>query len=201
MLRLIAMLTTCFVASSAQAAPLSWTQTTNWVLWQYGGIVFATLLVLLAILHKRRSPHVDDIVVPSVPATPMFEETLLTTLFHTARLNGEISQTAMQALLRSYKNLTGKSVSQNMITAKYAHQAETADLLSIMAPFSRIERDTMMRGCVDVAVANGEIGPRENDFLLELKTALDLDGTVLHNQIRAALRPDVTIPPRQFLAA
>ena len=201
MSRLFVILTLCFTASAAHAAPLPWLQMTNGVFWQDGGIVLGTLLVLYVTLRKSRHSTFEDVVVPSVPQTPMFEETLLTTMFHTARLNGDMTQNATQALLRSYKTLTGTTVTQNMIVAHYANTATTAELLELMGNFSRIERDTMMRGCVDVAVANGSISPRENDFLLELKVALNLDGAVLHNQIKAALRPDITIPPRQELVA
>ncbi len=185
-----------FAANPAHADSLSVT----WMISKFSGLGFGVLLILLMALRTRGSTS-TAISVPTLSETPMFDETLLTTMFHTARLHGDISQNTLQSLLRSYKHLTGKTVTQQLIASKYAQKTDADGLLSIMAQFSRIERDTMMRGCVDVAVANGAIGPRENDFLLELKTALDLDGTVLHNQIRAALRPDVTIPPRQFLAA
>jgi tellurite resistance protein len=128
----------------------------------------------------------------------MFSETLLTTMFHTAQLSDDISQNTLQALLRSYKHLTGKTVTQKMIGAKYAQRTETSDLLSIMAPFARIERDTIMKACIDVAAADGAITMTEHDFLMELNTALELDDTWFRNQVSVALRPDTpqTMTPR-----
>jgi tellurite resistance protein len=181
------------VASPASAEPL----TASWIITKYSGLVFGILLILFVAIRKRR-PSETQIAVPSHPETPMFNETLLTTMFHTAQLSDDISQNTLQALLRSYKNLTGRTVSQKMIGAKYAQRTETDKLLSIMAPFARIERDTMMKACIDVAAADGAITMKEHDFLMKLNTALELDDTWFRNQVSIALRPDTpqTISPR-----
>jgi hypothetical protein len=162
----------------------------GWMVLKYGTSISVFLLVLFFALGKSRRQSHANISAPSLPETPMFDETLLTTMFHTAQLSGDISQNTLQTLLRSYKHLTGKTVSQGMITAKYAQRTQTADLLSIMAPFTRIERDTMMKGCIDVAVADDAISTPEHDFLLDLNNALGLDGVLFRDQIRAVLRPE-----------
>ena len=173
----------------ADDVPASPTQSAHWVLGNYISLILGALLILFVALRRRRKPADVDIQVPGLKQTPMFNETLLTTMFHTAQLDGNISQNTLQALLRTYKHLTGKTVSPQMITAKYAQMTKSEDLLSIMAPFSRIERDTMMKGCIDVAVADGEVGTAENDFLQDLNNALRLDGTLFRSQVRAVLRP------------
>ncbi|MCK0120248.1 TerB family tellurite resistance protein [Loktanella sp. F6476L] len=173
------------VATPASAATL----TTLWVVTKYGGIVLGIVLILFVAMRKRPREE-TKIEVPSLPETPMFSETLLTMMFHTARLSGDISQNTLQVLLRSYKHLTGNTVSQKMITAKYAQTTEADELLGIVAPFSRIERDTIMRACVDVAAADGALTSAEHDFLMALSTALGHDAAVFRDQIRMALHTD-----------
>lgn len=185
------------VASPAAATTLA----TNWLITKACGIVFGVMLILLVAFRWRR-PAPAKIVVPSHPETPMFAETLLTIMFHTARISGDISQNTLQKLLRSYKHLTGQTVTQKMITAKYAQMTDTDDLLSIVAPFARIERDTIMKACVDVAAADGAISMAEHDFLMQLNTALGLNDAMFRNQVSVALRPDTpqTIVPTMLPA-
>lgn len=191
--RILMAFSVLFLAATPAAAT---TLATTWVMTKYSGIVFGVLLILFVAVRKR--PQViAKITVPSHPETPMFSETLLTIMFHTARINGDISQNTLQKLLRSYKHLTGKTVSQKMITAKYAQLTNADDLLSILAPFARIERDTIMKACMDVAAADGAISMAEHDFLMQLNSALELDDALFRNQVSVALRPDApkTIVP------
>ena len=182
--------------------PLTPTLSIGWMLWNYASLIFIGLVILAVVLSKTRPKPVGEIAIPqTTKQTPMFDETLLTTMFHTARLNGEISQITLQKLIKSYKVLTGTTVTPAMITAKYALKTDTLDLLSIMPQFVGLERDTMMKACLDVASADGEIAKPEHDFLMALGSALDLDSDMFRNQIRAAMRPagkarnDATLAP------
>ena len=175
-----------------QNVPANPTLTVGWMLWNYASLILSGLVILFVVLKMaRQKADVDVDIEPPTTAkqTPMFDETLLTTMFHTARLNGDISQTTLQALIKSYKMLTGTTVTPAMITAKYALKTDTVDLLSIMHQFAGLERDTMMKACVDVAAADGMIQKPEHDFLMALGSALGLDGDLFRNQIRAAMRP------------
>ena len=164
--------------------------TVGWMLWNYAGVIVGVLAALFFLLSVARRKPVPEIEVPTTTAkTPMFDETLLTTMFHTARLNGEITQVTLQGLIKSYKILTGTTVTPAMITAKYAHPTDTVDLLSIMHQFVGIERDTMMKGCMDVAAADGIIQKPEHDFLMALGAALGLDGDMFRIQIQEAMKP------------
>lgn len=170
--------------------PLTPSLTAGWMLWNYAGIIFGVLAILYGGLSLARRKHVADIDAPTTThRTPMFDETLLTTMFHTARLNGDISQVTLQGLIKSYKTLTGTTVTPAMITAKYALKTDTADLLSIMHQFVGLERDTMMKACMDVAAADGIIQKPEHDFLMALGSALGLDGDMFRIQIHEAMKP------------
>jgi hypothetical protein len=192
---MIAFSLTVFAANPAHADSLA----TTWMISKFGGLGFGILLILFMALRTRGSAS-TAISVPTLSETPMFDETLLTTMFHTARLHGDISQNTLQSLLRSYKHLTGKTVTQQLMASKYAQNTDADGLLSIMAPFSRIERDTMMKACIDVALAEGEVTAAAHEFLLALNTALGLNGTLLRTQIRPTLRPK-TAPRRARLTA
>ena len=162
----------------------------GWTVWSLLGLVFSVLGFLFFVLSKtRRKPLADFDAPPVTKQTPMFDETLLTTMFHTARLDGDINQMTLQTLIKSYKTLTGTTVTPAMINAKYALQTDTVDLLSIMPQFVGLERDTMMKACLDVAAADGAIQKPEHDFLMALGSALGLDGDMFRNQVRAAMQP------------
>lgn len=164
--------------------------TVGWLFWVFAGISLSALPILYVALSRSRRKPIAEIDVPvTTRRTPMFDETLLTTMFHTARLNGEIDQVTLQGLIKSYKTLTGTTVTPAMITAKYALKTDTVDLLGIMPQFVGLERDTMMKACMDVAAADGIIQKSEHDFLMALGSALGLAGDMFRIQIHEAMKP------------
>ena len=183
--------------------PISPTLTVGWMFWNYASLIISALVILFVVLSKTRRKPLDDLEIEIPRATqhtPMFDETLLTTMFHTARLTGDISQVTLQTLIKSYKTLTGTTVTPAMITAKYALSTDTLELLSIMPQFVGLERDTLMKACVDVAAADGTIQKPEHDFLMALGHALGLESDMFRNQIRAAMQPQTVsaVPQRRF---
>ena len=171
--------------------PTNPTLTIGWMLWNYAGPIVLILAALFIALSVARRKPVPEIEVPTItPKTPLFDETLLTTMFHTARLDGAIDQVTLQGLIKSFKTLTETTVTPAMINAQYATRTDTNDLLSIMHQFAGIERDTMMKGCLDVASANGIVQKTEHDFLMALGAALGLDGDMFRIQIQEAMLPE-----------
>lgn len=162
----------------------------GWTIWTYAGGLLSLFGFMFFFLTRLRRKPIADIDAPVVTKhTPLFDETLLTTMFHTARLSGDINQITLQKLIKTYKTLSGQTVTQAMISAQYAQTTDTVDLLKIMPQFVGLERDTMMKACLDVAAADGEIAKPEHDFLMALGMALELDHDMFRNQIRAATPP------------
>lgn len=159
------------------------------VLWANAATITGGLIALVLILWNVWRKTVAEVEIPStIKRTPKFDDTLLTTMFHTARLSGDISQRTLQTLIKTYKTLTGHTVKRSMINAKYALKTDTDELLSIMPQLAGLERDTIMKACTDVAAADGTINKEEHDFLMALFNALDLDSAMFPNQIREDMR-------------
>ena len=166
----------------------------DWAWISLVNLAAAALLILgIPMMLRQRMRHASRQAVGR-GQDPMFYDILLSTLYHTARIDGVIEKAEIQAISRSYKLLTAASLTPAMTASKFTEALSDDAILKLAENCNREQASLLMEGAVSVATHAGVVTREKRTFLHQLNNHLGGDPDALRERLEAEMkRPNINV--------
>lgn len=125
---------------------------------------------------------------------PVFCDVLLTLLFHTAQRDGAIDKTELRVIMRTYKELTGGTVTPEMAAEKFSTTVPDESVLNSVKRYRGQEAAILRDSAILVATHQGTLSREKLTMLTRLNEALAGDTAHFREIIESTLHHKATYP-------
>ena len=166
-----------------------------------GALIFAVMaLIGFPLLLRQRMRLAARRILKSA-SDPVFCDILLTLMFHTAQRDGAVDKTELRVIMRTYKELTGGTVTPEMAAEKFGKSLQDDFVLHSVKDYRGTEAAMLLTSAVTVATHQGSLSRERLCLLTSLNQTLDGDADEFETMIARTLHPKATYAKTALQAA